>query len=247
VREITNDVTVLEFGGCHVRRKEDEGILSTPKNWLSSILNKCYVSIKLREANMPTKRKNTGKKTSSGKRTSPSLKLVLNRLDKIDQRLETIEQNTAAEFKAVRGEMAQGREETAAEFKAVRGEMAQGQQETIVEFKAVRGEMTQGFDALRQDFKVELRHVSDAAYEHYLRIEGEAKARAEYYQQSLNNLQIGQDAAARDYDEYWRDRNLRKLAFDELQKDVEELKKRDMEKAAAIEKIQQEIDKSKAA
>jgi hypothetical protein len=220
---------------------------------------------------------------------------VLNRLDKIDQRLETLEQNTAAEFKVVRDEIAQGRQETAAEFKAVRGEMRRGLDAVRGEmgqgldavrgemgrgldvvrgemgrgldavrgemgqgldavrgemgqgFDAVRGEMGQGFDTLRQDFKVELKHVSDVAYEHYLRIESEAKARAEHYQQSLNNLQTGQDAAARDYDEYWRDRNLRKLAFDELQQDVEELKKRDMEKAAAIEKIQKEIDKSKAA
>ncbi len=232
---------------------------------------------------MPTKRKSVRKKTGSKSQTDSSLELVLNRLDKIDQRLETLEQNTgaefnavhgeiaqgrresaaefkavhgeiaqgrretAAEFKAVHGEIAQGRQEAAAEFEAVRGEMAQGRQEAAAEFEAVRGEMAQGLDALRQDFKVELKHVSDAAHEHYLRIESEAKARAEYYQQSLNNLQTDQDAAARDYDEYWRDRNLRKLAFDELQQDLEELKKRDMEKAAAIEKIQKEIDKSKAA
>jgi hypothetical protein len=47
------------------------------------------------------------------------------RLNKIEQRLETLEQNTAAEFKAVRGEIMKGREETAAEFKTTREDMYQ--------------------------------------------------------------------------------------------------------------------------
>lgn len=137
---------------------------------------------------MPTKRQNTrkkfnGKKVNSKKQANSSLKLVLNRLDKIDQRLETLEQNTVVEFKAVRDEIAQGRQETAIEFKVVRGEMAQGldavrgemaqgldamRGEMAQGLDAVRGEVGRGFAALRQDFKVELKHVSDAAYEHYL-------------------------------------------------------------------------------
>jgi hypothetical protein len=190
---------------------------------------------------MPTQRKNprkksSGKKTSSKKQANPSLKLVLNRLDKIDQRLETLEQNTVAEFKVVREEIAQGRQETAAEFQAVRGEIAQGRQETA-----------QHFDDLEQRMEVGLQSVRNDVVEHYSKLERKGEAQAEHYEKQHNQLLTAMDSASRKYDEYWRDSQFTTGALRELRHDVEELKKRDMEKAAAIEKIQKEIDKSKAA
>jgi hypothetical protein len=208
---------------------------------------------------MPTQRKNprkksSGKKTNSKKQANPSLKLVLNRLDHIDQRLETLEQNTAAEFKAVREEIAQGRQETAAEFQAVRGEIAQGRQETAAEFQAVRGEIAQGrqetaqhFDDLEQRMDVGLQSVRNDVIEHYSKLERKGETQAEHYEKQHNQLLTAMDSASRKYDEYWRDSQFTTGALRELRHDVEELKKRDMEKAAAIEKIQKEIDKSKAA
>ncbi|MDZ7290893.1 MAG: hypothetical protein ONB44_14685 [candidate division KSB1 bacterium] len=164
---------------------------------------------------MPAKRKNANSK----KKANPSLNLVLKRLDKFDQRFDALDRRIDAVDQKV---------------DAVR-------QETAAEFKAVREEMAQGFDSLRQEFESEMKHVSDAAYAHYLRIETEAQARAEYHQQCLNNLQTSMDASTRGYDEYWRDKNLSDNMLRELREDVEELKRRDMEKAAAIEKIERQI------
>jgi hypothetical protein len=247
------------------------------KNGLNFIASQDLKITSSREITMPTQRKNprkksSGKKTNSKKRANPSLKLVLNRLDHIDQRLETLEQNTAAEFKAVReeivqgrqetaaefqavrGEIAQGRQETAAEFQAVRGEIAQGRQETAAEFQAVRGEIAQGrqetaqhFDDLEQRMDVGLQSVRNDVVEHYSKLERKGEAQAEHYEKQHNQLLTAMDSASRKYDEYWRDSQFTTGALRELRHDVEELKKRDMEKAAAIEKIQKEIDKSKAA
>ncbi|MCG3121120.1 MAG: hypothetical protein ALAOOOJD_04074 [bacterium] len=184
---------------------------------------------------MPTKRRSTRKPTppthptkavdrvvGSKKPVNPSLNLILKRLDKIDQRLETFEQNTAAEFRTVRGEMAQGLE-------------------------AVRGEMTQGFDSLRQEFKTELQHVSDNAYEHYLRIENERRADLAEFRENQRKLLTGMDSRMKEHEQIRNDHLIIDAEHQDLKKNVETLKKRDMEKAAAIAKIEKDLDKLKAA
>jgi hypothetical protein len=200
---------------------------------------------------MSTKRKNARKKIDSKKQPNPSPNLVLNRLDKIDQRLETLEQNTAAELKSVHEEIALGRQETAAEFKAVRGEMAQGFQRTDTEFKSVREEMAQGFDSLRQEFKAELQNEFEKygakTFPFYTRLENKVEALDEKFSTALNILHIGMDEMAKNYEQFGRDSAIIDAEHQDLKRDVETLKKRDMEKAAAIEKIEKEIDKLKAA
>jgi uncharacterized phage infection (PIP) family protein YhgE len=221
---------------------------------------------------MPAKRKNARKKANSKKPENSDLKLVLKRLDELDQRfdaldrkidtvdqkVDTVRQETAEEFKAVRGEIAQGQQETAEEFKAVRGEIAQGRLETATEFKAVRGEMgqgfsqireetAQGFDSLRKHFETEMKHVSNGAYEHYLRIENERRADVAEFRENQRQLLTGMDAMVRNYENYRDESIVRDATISDLQRDVETLKKRDMEKAAAIDKIEKEIDKLKAA
>jgi len=194
---------------------------------------------------MPSKSKNSRKQTNSTKKSNPSLHLVLKRLDeKIDQRFDALDRRIDTvdrKVDAVDQKVDAVWQETTAEFKAVRAEMTQMRQENTAEFKAVRGEMTQGFDVLWQQFKAEMKHVSDAAYEHYLRIETDAKSRAEYYQQSLNNLQTAMDTAAKNYDDFKENRDRFDAGIRELQQEVKELKKRDMEKAAAIEKIEEQL------
>ena len=197
---------------------------------------------------MPAKRKNTRKPTNGKKQANPGLNLVLKRLDKkIDQRFDALDRG----IDTVDRKVDAVRQETAAEFKAVREETAQGfanmEKRTAAEFKTVRAETAQGFDALWQKFKAEMKHVSDAAYEHYLRIETDAKSRAEYYQKSLNNLQTGMDPMTKKYEQFGRDSAIIDAEHQDLKSDVETLKKRDMEKAAAIEKIEKEVDKLKAA
>jgi uncharacterized protein involved in exopolysaccharide biosynthesis len=168
---------------------------------------------------------------------------VLNRLDHIDQRLETLEQNTAAEFKAVREEIAQGRQETAAEFKAVRGEMAQG-------LDAVRGEMAQGFDSLRHEFKTELQkefeNYGAKTFPIYARLESKTNALEERFN-TFNQQFTGMEVMGKNYEQFMRDRDIIDAEHQDLKKDVDTLKKRDMEKAAAIDKIEREIEKLKAA
>jgi hypothetical protein len=51
----------------------------------------------------------------------------------------------------------------------------------------------------------------------------------------------------KNYEQFMRDRDIIDAEHRDLKKDVENLKKRDMEKAAAIDKIEKEIDKLKAA
>jgi hypothetical protein len=195
---------------------------------------------------------------------------VLNRLDRIDQRLETLEQNTAVEFKAVRDEIAQGRQETATEFKAVRGEMTQGldavRGEMAQGLEAVRGEMTQGFDSLRQEFRSDMAKTFEAFHQKFSaemqkEFEKQGNDIKQYFLQPVNEykadnaelcrehgqLLIGLDSETREHEKFRNDRIIIDAEIYDLQRDVEELKKRDMEKAAAIEKIQKEIDKSKAA
>jgi chromosome segregation ATPase len=222
---------------------------------------------------MPAKRKNTRKKaspdqpraigrTGNKKQIEPSFKLVLKRLDKFDQRfdaldrkIETVDQKvdaarqeTAAEFKAVRGEMAQGlaavRGEMAQGLAAVRGEMAQG-------FAAVRGEMAQGFDSLRHEFKAELQKEFEkhgaGIHQHISRVENELKAENAELRGEHRQLLTGMDNAAKNYEQFSDDRKIMDAEIHDLQRNVETLKKRDMEKAAAIDKIEKEIDKLKTA
>jgi hypothetical protein len=157
---------------------------------------------------------------------NPSLNLILKRLDKIDQRLESFEQNTTAEFKAVRGEMAQG-------------------------LNAVRGEMAQGFDSLRQEFKTDLQKEFEKygakTYPIYERLENKGNAMEAKFDTRFNQLLTAMDTSAKNYERFDHDSAIIDAEHQDLKRDVEILKKRDMEKAAAIEKIEKEIDKLKAA
>jgi DNA repair exonuclease SbcCD ATPase subunit len=197
---------------------------------------------------MPAKRKNTRKKANGKKQSNPSLNLVLKRLDKIDQRLEKLEQNTTAEFKSVREEIARGRQETAAEFKAVRGEMAQGFDSLRQEF---RSDMAKAFESFHQKFSAEMQKEFEKQgndlKRYFSQAVSEYKADSEELRREHRQLLTGLDSEAHEHEKFRNDRIVIDAEIHDLQRDVEELKKRDMEKAAAIEKIQKEIDKSKAA
>lgn len=209
---------------------------------------------------MPSKRQNTTAGTTRKmkkrhKKENPSLNLLLKRLDKkidqrfdmldrridgvdqkvdsVDQKVDAVRQEAAVEFKTIRGEMTQG-------LNAVRSETAQG-------LDAVRSEMTQGFDSLRRELVAEMKHVSDGAYEHYLRIENERRADIAEFRDNQRRLLTSYDNAAKNYDQFANDSKIIDAEHQDLKRDVETLKKRDMEKAAAIEKIEKEIDKLKAA
>ncbi len=173
------------------------------------------------------------------------------KIDVVDQKVDALDQKNTAEFKTVRGEIAQGREETAAEFKAVRGEIAQGREETAAEFKTVRGEMAQGFDSLRQEFKAEFQKEFEkhgaGIHQHISRVENELKAENVELRSEHRQLLTGMDTMTKNYDNYKNDRVISDAELRDVQRNVETLKKRDMEKAAAIDKIEKEIDKLKAA
>lgn len=210
--------------------------------------------------NTPTR---TVRKAKSSKKENPNLNLLLKQLDqKIDQRFDALDrridtvdqkvdafrQETAAEFKAVRGEMTQGldavRGEMAHGLDAARGEMTQG-------LASVRGEIAQGSDLLRQEFKSELqkqfKEQGDKIYPLYTSLENKIDALDEKYGPMITQLHTGMDPMARNYQQFVRDRVVIDAEHQDLKRDVETLKKRDMEKAAAIEKIEKEIEQLKAA
>jgi chromosome segregation ATPase len=154
------------------------------------------------------------------------------------QGLEGVRGEMAQGLEGVRGEMAQGLEsvrgEMAQGLESVRGEMAQG-------LENARGEMAQGFDSLRQEFKAEMKHVSNAAYEHYLRIETERRADVAEYRSERRQLLTAMDTSAKNYENFKENRERFDGKIHELQSEVKELKKRDMEKAAAIERIEKQL------
>lgn len=160
---------------------------------------------------MSAKRKNARKKANGKNQTGPNLKLVLKRLDKIEQNLETFEQNTAAEFKAGRGEMAQG--------------FANMGQRMIAEIQSVRNDMVN----------------------YYSKLDRKIDENDERYQQRNLQLLTSMDVMAKNYEQFGHDSAIINAEHSDLKKNVETLKKRDMEKTAAIEKIEKEIDKLKAA
>ena len=216
---------------------------------------------------MPSKRQNTTAGTTRKmkkrhKKENPSLNLLLKRLDKkidqrfdmLDRRIDGVDQKVDSvdqKVDAVDQKVDAVRQEAAVEFKTIRGEMTQGlnavRSETAQGLDAVRSEMTQGFDSLRRELVAEMKHVSDGAYEHYLRIENERRADIAEFRDNQRRLLTSYDNAAKNYDQFANDSKIIDAEHQDLKRDVETLKKRDMEKAAAIEKIEKEIDKLKAA
>lgn len=198
---------------------------------------------------MPSKRQNvpagrTRKMKNHSKKENPNLNLLLRRLDKkIDQRFDMLDRRIDGvdhKVNTLDQKVDTVRQETAAEFKTIRSETAQG-------LNAVRGEMTQGFDLLRRELVAEVKQISDGAYEHYLRIENERRVEAAEYRDNQRRLLTSYDNAAKNYEQFTHDRIIIDAEHQDLKRNVETLKKRDMEKAAAIEKIEKEIDKLKAA
>jgi hypothetical protein len=111
--------------------------------------------------------------------------------------------------------------------------------------------MAQGFVSLRQEFKAELQKEFEkygaGVHNQFVRLENKVDALDEKYTINHNQLLTGMDAMTKNYDNYKNDRVISDAELHDVQRDVETLKKRDMEKAAAIDKIEKEIDKLKAA
>lgn len=202
--------------------------------------------------NTPTR---TVRKAKSSKKENPNLNLLLKRLDQkidqrfdaLDRRIDTVDRKVDAVDRKVDTVDQKGdtfRQETAAEFKAIRGEMTQG-------LASVRGEMAHGSDLLRQEFKSELqkqfKEQGDKIYPLYTSLENKIDALDEKYGPMITQLHTGMDPMARNYQQFVRDRVVIDAEHQDLKRDVETLKKRDMEKAAAIEKIEKEIEQLKAA
>jgi predicted RNase H-like nuclease (RuvC/YqgF family) len=101
--------------------------------------------------------------------------------------------------------------------------------------------MAQGFARMEQQISAENQAVRADLVKHYSQLDRKIDAQAEHYQQSHNQLLSSMDSAARSYEEYWRDKKLSDNMLRELREEVEKLKKHDMEKAAAIEKIENQI------
>jgi len=201
---------------------------------------------------MPAKRKNTRKPTNGKKQANSGLNLVLKRLDKkIDQRFDALDRRIDAvdqKVDTVDQKVDAIRQETAAEFKAVRGEMAQGLDSLRQEFT---NDMTKAFESFHQKFKAEMQKEFEKQgndiKQYFLQVASEYKADSEELRREHRQLLTGMDSETGEHEEFRNDRIIIDAEIHDLQRNVEELKKRDMEKAAAIEKIENEIDKLKAA
>jgi hypothetical protein len=184
----------------------------------------------------------------------------------VDQKVEVVRQETAAEFKAVRDEMTQGlaavRGEMTLGLAAVRGEMTQGlaavrgemtlglaavRGEMAQGLAAVRGEMAQGFANMGKTITAEIQSVRNDVVKYYSQRDRKIDENDERYQQRHNQLLTGMDVMAKNYEQFGHNSAIIDAEHRDLKKDVETLKKRDMEKTAAIDKIEKEIDKLKAA
>jgi len=185
---------------------------------------------------MPAKRPNTRKNTNSKKKVSPGLNLILKRLDKFDQRFDALDRRIDALDRRI---------------DAVDRKVDALRQETVAEFKAVRGEMAQGFDSLHQEFKAELQKEFEkhgaGIHQHISRVESELKAENAKLRREHSQLLTGMDVMVKNYEQFGRDSAIIDAEHQDLKRDVDTLKKRDMEKAAAIEKIEKDLDKLKAA
>jgi chromosome segregation ATPase len=197
---------------------------------------------------MPAKRKNS-RKTVSKKKTDPALKLILTRLDTFDQRFDALDQRIDAVDRKVDA-VDQKVDAVDRKVDAVDQKVdAVDRKVDAVDRKvdAVDREVAALKLELKADLQKEFEKHSAGIYQHFSRIENELKADIAELRDNQRKLLTSFDAAARNYEEYQRDRLLSDRILYKLRDDVEELKKRDMEKAAAIDKIEKEIEKSKAA
>lgn len=175
----------------------------------------------------------TARKAKRSKKENPNLNLLLKRLEqKIDQRFDALDHRIDAVERKV---------------DAVDQKVDTFRQEFAVESKAVRAEMAQGLDLLRRELLAAMKHVSDGAYEHYLRIENERRVDIAEFRENQRQLLTSHDNAAKNYNQFSNDSKIIDAEHQDLKRDVETLKKRDMEKAAAIEKIEKKIEQLKAA
>jgi len=183
---------------------------------------------------MPSKRKNTPtgaarKAKNNSKKENPSLNLLLKRLDqKIDQRFDALDRK----------------------IDAVDGKVdAVDQKVETVDRKGdtFRQETAENFVKFDQKMMAEFRVTRADIVKYYSQIESDAKADKAELHREYNKLLTGMDPMTRNYQQFTRDRDIIDAEHQDLKRNVETLKKRDMEKAAAIEKIEKEIDKLKAA
>ncbi len=169
---------------------------------------------------------------------------MLKRLDTFDQRFDALDRK----IDAVDQKVDVVRQETAAEFKAVRGEMGRSFDSLREEFKS---DMAQAFNSFRQEIKTEMQREfekhGDDIKQHFERSLNELKVEIADVRDNQRHLTTGMENAAKNYEQFTHDRTIMDAEIHDVQRDVDTLKKRDMEKAAAIDKIEKEIDKLKAA
>ncbi|MDZ7361632.1 MAG: hypothetical protein ONB46_13045 [candidate division KSB1 bacterium] len=112
-------------------------------------------------------------------------------------------------------------------------------------------DMTKAFESFHQKFKAEMHEEfekhAEGIKQYFLKSVSEYKADSDELRRQHRQLLTGMDPMARNYQQFVHDRDIIDAEHQDLKRDVENLKKRDMEKAAAIEKIEKEIDKLKAA
>lgn len=162
------------------------------------------------------------------------------KVDVVDQKVDAVDRKGDAVRPETTTELKIARQETAAEFKAVRNDMAQG-------FANIRQETTQSFANLEQKMTAEFHITRNDMVKYYSQIDNDAKADKAELRREYNQLLTGMDVMTSNYEQFGHDSAIIDAEHQDLKRDVESLKKRDMEKAAAIEKIEKEIDQLKAA
>jgi chromosome segregation ATPase len=118
--------------------------------------------------------------------------------------------------------------------------MAQG-------FADIRKETSQKFENLEQRMMAEFQATRSDMVKYYSQLDKDSKADKAELRREYSQLLTNMDPMTRNYQQFVRDRDIIDAEHQDLKRDVDTLKKRDMEKAAAIEKIEKDLDKLKAA
>jgi septal ring factor EnvC (AmiA/AmiB activator) len=132
------------------------------------------------------------------------------KVDAVDQKVDAVRQETTAEFKAVRGEMTRG-------FAAIR-------QETAAEFKAVRQEMAAEFKITREDI-----------FKYYSKLDNKIDTQVGELRAEQHQLLTGMDRRAGEYQKFDSESATIFSTQRILQRDVEELKKKDAEQEVILD------------
>jgi hypothetical protein len=137
------------------------------------------------------------------------------RLDKIEQRLDGRDQKNAAEFLALRREMAEG--------------FSKMEQRTEAEFNAIRKETTEGFSRIERHTTAEFKSVRNDLHQIYTHLKNKIEAQGDEFRASHSRILTGMDHRAGEYQKFDGESAAIFANQSDMKRDIEKLKEKDVE------------------